>query len=126
MLGGRLVLGPRDAVERLCEDLALEPFAAAEQPRLNELGLTPKRLAAAVAKGLLVRLADGVYLRPDAFDLAKAVLTELPETFTVAEVRTALRTSRRVAVPLLELLDARGVTERLDASQRRLRKGRRT
>jgi selenocysteine-specific elongation factor len=125
MLGGRLVLGPRDAVERLCEDLALEPFAAPEQPRLTELGLTSKRLGAAVAKGLLVRLADGVYLRPDAFDLAKAVLTELPETFTVAEVRTALRTSRRVAVPLLELLDARGVTERLDASQRRLRKGRR-
>jgi selenocysteine-specific elongation factor len=126
MLGGRLVLGPRDAIERMCEDLAMEPFAAPEQPRLTELGLTPKRLSAAVVKGLLIRLADGVYLRPDAIDLASAVLTELPETFTVAEVRTALRTSRRVAVPLLELLDARGVTERLDASQRRLRKGRRT
>ncbi|MET0236635.1 MAG: SelB C-terminal domain-containing protein [Kibdelosporangium sp.] len=122
MLGGRLVLGPRDAIERLCEDLAVEPFAAPEQPRLNELGLTPRRLAAAVAKGLLIRLAESIYLRPDAIDLARAVLTDLPDTFTVAEVRTALRTSRRVAVPLLELLDAQGVTERLDASQRRLRK----
>ncbi|MFC5103519.1 SelB C-terminal domain-containing protein [Kibdelosporangium philippinense] len=126
MLGGRLVLGPRDALEKLIDDLAMEPFAAPEQPRLNELGLTAKRLNAAVARGMLIRLADGVYLRPDSIDLAKAVLTELPETFTVAEVRTALRTSRRVAVPLLELLDARGVTERLDASQRRLRKGRRS
>ncbi|MFC0106726.1 selenocysteine-specific translation elongation factor [Kibdelosporangium aridum] len=126
MLGGRLVLGPRDALEKLIDDLAMEPFAAPEQPRLNELGLTAKRLNAAVARGMLIRLADGVYLRPDAIDLAKAVLTELPETFTVAQVRTALRTSRRVAVPLLELLDARGVTERLDASQRRLRKGRRS
>ncbi|ONI86537.1 hypothetical protein ALI144C_11620 [Actinosynnema sp. ALI-1.44] len=126
MLGGRLVLGPRDALERLVEDLAVDPFAAPEQPRLAELGLTVKRLNTAVTRGMLVRLADGVYLRPDAIDLAEAVLTELPETFTVAQVRTALRTSRRVAVPLLELLDARGVTERLDASRRRLRKGRRT
>jgi selenocysteine-specific elongation factor len=125
MLGGRLVLGPRDALETLCEELALDPFNAPEQPKLTELGLSPKRLNAAIAKGVLLRLADGVYLRPDALDLAKAALGELPETFTVAEVRTALRTSRRVAVPLLELLDARGVTERLDASQRRLRKGRR-
>nr|WP_225953478.1 SelB C-terminal domain-containing protein [Kibdelosporangium phytohabitans] len=126
MLGGRLVLGPRDALERLVEDLALDPFAAPEQPRLAELGLAVKRLNTAVARGMLIRLAGGVYLRPDAIDLAEAVLTELPETFTVAQVRTALRTSRRVAVPLLELLDARGVTERLDASRRRLRKGRRT
>jgi selenocysteine-specific elongation factor len=124
MLGGRLVLGPRDALETICEELALDPFAAPEQPKLNELGLTPKRLGAAVAKGVLIRIADGVYLRPDALDLAKAALGELPELFTVAQVRTALRTSRRVAVPLLELLDARGVTERLDASLRRLRKGR--
>jgi selenocysteine-specific elongation factor len=124
MLAGRLVMGPRDALETVSEQLALDPFAAPEQPRLSELGLTPKRLDAAVAKGRLMRLADGVYLRPDAIDLAKVALRDLPELFTVSQVRTALRTSRRVAVPLLELLDAQGVTERLDASQRRLRKGR--
>ncbi len=125
MLAGRLVLGPKDALETLSEELALDPFAAPEQPRLAELGLTPKRLNAAVARGHLMRLADGVYLRPDAVDLAKAALRDLPELFTVSQVRTALKTSRRVAVPLLELLDAQGVTERLDASQRRL-KGQRT
>ncbi|MEV4317381.1 SelB C-terminal domain-containing protein [Actinocrispum sp. NPDC049592] len=125
MLAGRLVLGPKDALETLSEELALDPFAAPEQPRLSELGLTPKRLNAAVARGQLMRLADGVYLRPDAVDLAKAALRDLPELFTVSQVRTALKTSRRVAVPLLELLDAQGVTERLDASQRRL-KGQRT
>ncbi|GAB3882927.1 hypothetical protein GCM10029964_041440 [Kibdelosporangium lantanae] len=108
MLAGRLVLGPRDALETVCEALALDPFAAPEQPRLTELGLTAKRLSSAVSRGVLIRLADGVYLRPEAVDLAAAALKELPETFTVAEVRTALRTSRRVAVPLLELLDARG------------------
>jgi selenocysteine-specific elongation factor len=122
MLAGRLVLGPRDALETVCEALSLDPFAAPEQPKLTELGLNTKRLDAAVSKGVLVRLADGVYLRPDALDLAKTALKGLAEQFTVAEVRTALRTSRRVAVPLLELLDAQGVTERLDASQRRLRK----
>jgi selenocysteine-specific elongation factor len=126
MLAGRLVLGPGDALETMCEALALDPFAAPEQPRLAELGLTAKRLDAAAARDVLVRLADGVYLRPQAIALAEVVLRDLPEPFTVAQVRTALRTTRRVAVPLLELLDARGVTERLDASQRRLRKGLRT
>jgi selenocysteine-specific elongation factor len=124
MLAGRLVLGPRDALETVCEMLAIDPFAAPEQPRLTELGLTAKRLNAAVSRGVLIKIADGVYLRPEAVDLAAAALRDLPERFTVAEVRTALRTSRRVAVPLLELLDARGMTERLDASQRRLRKER--
>ncbi|WP_243727264.1 selenocysteine-specific translation elongation factor [Actinocrispum wychmicini] len=121
MLAGRLVIGPRDALETVCDALALDPFAAPERPRLNELGLTARRLDSAVARGILICLADGVYLRPEAVDLAAAALRDLPERFTVAEVRTVLRTSRRVAVPLLELLDVQGVTERLDTSQRRLK-----
>ena len=53
--------------------------------------------------------------------LAVEALRELPQPFTLSEARQALGTTRRVAVPLLELLDARGVTERLPDSRRRLR-----
>jgi selenocysteine-specific elongation factor len=39
-------------------------------------------------------------------------LSELPQPFTLSEARQALNTTRRVAVPLLELLDKTGVTRR--------------
>ena len=39
-------------------------------------------------------------------------LRTLPQPFTVSEARRALGTTRRVAVPLLEQLDARRVTRR--------------
>jgi selenocysteine-specific elongation factor len=40
------------------------------------------------------------------------VLAALDRPFTLSEARQALDTTRRVAVPLLELLDRRGVTRR--------------
>ena len=52
------------------------------------------------------------------------VLAGLPQPFTLSEARRALGTTRRVAVPLLELLDRRGLTERLPDDRRRLRAGR--
>jgi selenocysteine-specific elongation factor len=49
-----------------------------------------------------------------------AVLTTLPAPFTVSQARAALGTSRRVAVPLLEMLDRDGVTESSPDGTRRL------
>lgn len=92
--------------------LADEPFRAPEADELAELGLGPKELAAAVRTGRLTRIADGVVLGPDALDRAAGVLATLPQPFTVSEARRAMDTTRRVAVPLLELLDARRVTRR--------------
>ena len=46
---------------------------------------------------------------------------ELPQPFTTSQARQALRTSRRVAIPLLEYLDRARVTERLPGDLRRLR-----
>jgi len=60
----------------------------------------------------LTRIADGVVLGSDALDRAANVLAKLPQPFTVSEARRALGTTRRVAVPLLEQLDARRVTRR--------------
>ncbi|MGV0838112.1 SelB domain-containing protein [Mycolicibacterium thermoresistibile] len=92
--------------------LAAEPFRAPEADQLAELRLGPRELAAAVRAGRLTRIADGVVLGPDALDRAAAVLATVPQPFTVSAARRALNTTRRVAVPLLELLDARRITRR--------------
>jgi selenocysteine-specific elongation factor len=117
-----LPAGVREAVQAVRRELAATPFAAPEAHRLAELGLGARELAAAVRAGALCRLADGVYLLPDAPAAATRVLAGLAEPFTLSAAREALGTTRRVAVPLLELLDARGATERLPDSRRRLRR----
>ncbi|MQA97216.1 MAG: selenocysteine-specific translation elongation factor [Streptosporangiales bacterium] len=114
--------GVRAAVDELRDELAERPFFAPEKERLAALGLTARELAAAVRAGALLRLAEGVYLLPDAVERATPILAELDQPFTVAQARTALATTRRVAVPLLELLGRRGVTVR-DGDHHRVRHG---
>ncbi|MFT4297393.1 MAG: SelB C-terminal domain-containing protein [Micropruina sp.] len=46
------------------------------------------------------------------------LLAAIDQPFTVSEARKTLDTTRRVAIPLLELLDARGWTRRIDATRR--------
>ncbi|SKA37376.1 selenocysteine-specific translation elongation factor SelB [Marinactinospora thermotolerans DSM 45154] len=108
----------RGSLERLARDLRRAPFAAPDTPRLAELGLGPREIAASVRAGRLMRVAEGVVLLPGAVEQAHAELSRLPQPFTVSAARRALATSRRVAVPLLELLDRRGLTRRLDADLR--------
>jgi selenocysteine-specific elongation factor len=124
--GGRVLTGEAaglpDAVARAVEqvraDLAERPFAAPEAARLAELGLGARQIAAAVRAGALLRLADTVVLAPDAVDVATAVLAKLPQPFTLSDARQALGTTRRVAVPLLELLDRHHRTRRLPDDRR--------
>jgi selenocysteine-specific elongation factor len=97
------------------------PFQAPEHDRLRALGLDRRGLAAAEKAGALLRVADGIVLLPGADRAAAQVLAGLPQPFTAAEARAALGTTRRVVIPLLELLDRRGFTERLDGTRRRLR-----
>ena len=52
---------------------------------------------------------------------ARARLAALAEPFTLSQARQAWGTSRRVAVPLAEWLDAHGITQRLPDNSRRLR-----
>jgi selenocysteine-specific elongation factor len=47
-------------------------------------------------------------------------LARLDQPFTTSQARQALDTTRRIAVPLLEYLDSRGWTERLDAGHRKV------
>jgi len=100
------------AVRELEDQFTVQPFRAPDAEELHRLGLTTKEVAAAVRAGRLLRIADGVVLGPDAYTRAAVVLAGVPAPFTVAEAKRALDTTRRVAVPLLEALDARGVTRR--------------
>lgn len=112
------------AVRTVEEWLTAEPFRAPEADELAELGLGARELAAAVRAGRLTRIADGVVLGPDALERAATILASLPQPFTVSDARRALGTTRRVAVPLLERLDARRVTRRAGDGTRTLFDGR--
>ncbi|PAT15761.1 hypothetical protein CKJ84_05910 [Corynebacterium sp. NML 120412] len=52
---------------------------------------------------------------------AAELLRDLDSPFTASQARRVWDTTRRVAIPLLELLDAHGITRRLDGNLRALR-----
>ena len=108
-------------VAELESRLEKEPFAAPEAHELKDLGLSEKELAAAERAGRLLRLKDGIILLPDAPDKAREHLSQLEQPFTLSAARQALGTTRRVAVPLLEYLDAHGITRRGEGGKRTLR-----
>ncbi|UQN31367.1 selenocysteine-specific translation elongation factor [Brachybacterium kimchii] len=124
--GGRIVDPERAAglgaaetqVAALEERLRAHPFRAPEADDLAALRLGARELAAAAKQGRLLRLPDGVVLLPSAPALAMRELARLEQPFTASAARRALGTTRRVAIPLLEHLDARGWTRRVDGSSR--------
>ena len=108
-------------LDQLRERLRAHPFGAPEADELRALGLDARQLAIAVRNGHLVAVGPGIYLLPEALDRAAEVLRELAQPFTLSQARQVLDTTRRVAVPLLELLDRQRVTVRVDASLRTVR-----
>jgi selenocysteine-specific elongation factor len=106
------------AVRTLVEELARRPFLAPEADRLQQLGLGPRELAAAERAGALLRLGESLVLLPGDDVRAARALAALPQPFTLSQARQALGTTRRVAVPLLELLDRRRLTRRLPDDRR--------
>ena len=99
------------ALGSLRADLDAAPFAAPDADRLAELGLGPRQLAALVRTGELL---------PGADEKALAVLAGIGPEFSLSEDRQALGTSRRVAVPLLELLARNGRTARTPSGGHRI------
>lgn len=106
------------AVAELERRLAASTFDAPEAGEVAALGLGARELAAAERAGRLLRLRDGVVLLPSAPAIAMRTLAGLEQPFTTSQARQALGTTRRVAVPLLEHLDSKGWTRRLDAGHR--------
>ena len=119
-----LPAGLEAAVRQLERDLAGHPFAAPDAGRLAELGMDAAGVAAGVRAGRLLRVSDTVVLLPGAEERAASLLASLPQPFTTSEARQLLGTSRRVALPLLVLLDRRGRTVRLPDDRRRVVPGR--
>lgn len=118
--GAALSADVERALAVLEKRFAGHPFQAPEADELRELGLGTRELAAAVRLGRLSAVADGVVLCPDAPRRAGEALAALGKPFTVSEARRALDSTRRVMIPLLEHLDALGVTERQADGTRRV------
>lgn len=117
--GHRQDLGPAEAaVAELESRLRQAQFRAPESADLVALGLASRELAAAERAGRLLRLPGEVVLLPDAPARAMRELAALPQPFTASAAKQALGTTRRVAIPLLEHLDARGWTRRVDSDRR--------
>jgi selenocysteine-specific elongation factor len=131
-----LDLASLDDLERALADelvvtdgrVRLEPDRLAEHPLLATLDsfapphVDDEVLPQLVRRGLVVR-HDGIAFAATAVDRATGVvrrlLAEHPDGITVAQVREALGTTRKYALPLLAILDGRGVTARNDESRRR-------
>ena len=105
-------------VDALVARLSVQPFAAPERAELDSLGLGRLELDAAVAAGRLLRLPSVVVLLPDAPRRALELLSSLPQPFSPSAAREVWGTTRRVAIPLLEHLDGRGWTRRVDGTGR--------
>jgi selenocysteine-specific elongation factor len=101
------------------DPLADHPFLAALEAAPfappDPEGVDPAELRALTQQGLVVE-ADGRRFAASAVDRAAEItarlLAERPQGITLSELRVALGTTRRYAVPLAGLLDARGITRR--------------
>jgi selenocysteine-specific elongation factor len=99
------------ALAELTDRLAAQPLAAPEADEIAVLGRAT--LAAGVRRGQLLHLGGAIYVAPTAPEHALQTLAALPSPFSVSDARQALGVSRRVAVPLLEHLDAARRTRKL-------------
>ncbi|HEV7887811.1 MAG TPA: selenocysteine-specific translation elongation factor [Acidimicrobiales bacterium] len=108
--GGRAGAQPVDTAHPFVAALEASPFS----PPPPE-GFDRAEVRELVRRGLVVE-RDGVYFAPAAVEHAARVVAGLlavsPEGVTVSAIREALGTSRKHLLPLLNHLDAGGVTRR--------------
>ncbi len=100
--------------------LGEHPLDAPSAGLLQGWSVTAHELALAQQRGELLRLA-GLVLGADAVDRAAEVVGRLPDGFSAGTAARAMGTSRRVAIPLLERLDATLVTRRFPDGTRSVR-----
>jgi selenocysteine-specific elongation factor len=100
-------------IQRLVEAIGSEP---AQPPTVKELvsqGIGRDAIDAAARAGLVVRVAPDLVFIPALIERAQAVVDAAGNAgITVSAFRTALETSRKYALPILEWFDQRGVTRR--------------
>jgi len=121
--GRAAALSPQD---RALLDEALREFCEGgfRPPAIEELRCrTPRNarrlgelLELATARGQVVRCKNGVWLHGDRWDELVAAVTNAIRTrgpLTVSDIRTITDSSRKYVVPIVEQLDAAGVTKRV-------------
>jgi selenocysteine-specific elongation factor len=113
------------ANQRKLKDAIVEEHRAAEfnppdpksyAARAGGAGTVKDIFDVACAEGLLVKVSDDVFLHADsAAEMHRRVRERLANGpgLTVAEIRDALGTTRKFAVPMCEYLDRAGVTKRV-------------
>ena len=118
-LDGVVIEAGRARLAGTSDRLVEHPFLAA----LLSAGVTPPapdgvdkvELREMLRRKLVVE-RDGVYFHPATIDAVAAAAADLlrrhPDGFTVAQLRDELGVSRKYALPLVNELDARGVTRR--------------
>jgi selenocysteine-specific elongation factor len=119
LIDGVAVAGGRARIGTAEDSLASHPFVQALEAEPftppGAEGVDRAELRELTRRGLVVE-QDGVWFAPSALAAAAEVVARLlaaqPDGITVAEVRDALGTTRRHALPLLNHLDATGVTRR--------------
>jgi selenocysteine-specific elongation factor len=120
-LGDVTVTGGRAVLATAADPLADHPYLAAlaaspfAPPSPAEAGVSAAEARQLVRRGSVVE-QDGIFFAPAAVEelavIVAGLLATRPEGVTVAEVRDAVGTSRKYVVPLLNRLDATGVTRR--------------
>ena len=117
--------GAEGELARMIENQYLEAglTAPAVSVLIKALPHRPKMIEGVISflvkQGTLTRLADGVYVHRDAIsDVREQLVGRRGETIEVGAFKEMFGLSRKVAIPLLELLDREGVTKRVgDARQ---------
>ncbi len=109
----------RDLKDQIVAAHAAAGFAPPEPGSFaNHAGGSTKGLVeifeVAVAEGLLVKVAEGIYLHADTAGqmIAKVRALLAKGGATVADIRNELGTTRKYAVPICEYLDRAGITRR--------------
>jgi selenocysteine-specific elongation factor len=111
----------RTATQEAEDRLDAHPFVAALEaapfspPSPAELRIDQAEVRQLVRRGRVIE-RDGVFFAPAAIERAADVVERLcaehPDGVTVGQLREAMGTTRKWAVPLAALLDARGITRR--------------
>ncbi len=104
-----------DAVDPLVDHPYLAVLDASPFTPPAPEGVDRGELRELVRRGLVLE-SDGTWFSPSSIEGAAAILRPLlgehPDGVTVAQIRDALGSSRKFLLPLLALLDGRGITRR--------------
>jgi selenocysteine-specific elongation factor len=108
------------AIEKKFADAGLQTPATSEL--IKAIPQRPKVIEGVIGylvkQGILIRLAEGVYLHRDVVTAAREKLSaKKGQTLDVAQFKDLLGISRKVAIPLLELFDSQGATKRVGDSR---------